>query len=305
MVRAYTGENDALRVAAVRNVVADFVAQYTDLGLERLDGEESLYDRIVEAVQSIPFLVDRKLVVVTNASLNKEFTERFDEFLDSVSEGTDVLLVEGKLDKRTTFYKSLQKKTEFTDFKILDANGLVRFAGEYAQQQGGEISTGDARYLIERVGLNQQTVQNEIDKLVLYEPKITKETIDLLTEKLPQSRVFDLLDAAFSGNIARTLELYRDQRAQGVEPQLIVGMLVWQLYIFALVKTAHGRTVTEIAKQAKLNPFVVEKSQNIVRKMSLQRLRGLISELRELDVRSKTEGVVLDDALQHFLLSIG
>ena len=304
MITTYAGENDAVRVAAVRKHVADFVAQYTDMGLERLDGEEVSYDRILEAAQSIPFLVERKLVVLKSASLNKEFTERFDEFLDSVSESTDVLLEEGKLDKRTSFYKQLQKKTEFTDFKILDANGLVRFAGEYTRQQGGVISTGDARYLIERVGLNQQTVQNEIDKLVLYEPKITKETIDLLTEKLPQSRVFDLLDAAFSGNIARTLELYRDQRAQGVEPQLIVGMLVWQLYIFAVVKSARDRSIEEIAKQTKINPFVVSKSLGVVKKMSFLRLRELISALRELDVRSKTEGVVLDDALQHFLLSI-
>ena len=304
MITTYAGENDAVRVAAVRKHVADFVAQYTDMGLERLDGEEVSYDRILEAAQSIPFLVERKLVVLKSASLNKEFTERFDEFFDSVSESTDVLLEEGKLDKRTSFYKQLQKKTEFTDFKILDANGLVRFAGEYTRQQGGVISTGDARYLIERVGLNQQTVQNEIDKLVLYEPKITKETIDLLTEKLPQSRVFDLLDAAFSGNIARTLELYRDQRAQGVEPQLIVGMLVWQLYIFAVVKSARDRSIEEIAKQTKINPFVVSKSLGVVKKMSFLRLRELISALRELDVRSKTEGVVLDDALQHFLLSI-
>ena len=314
MITTYAGENDAVRVAAVRKHVADFVAQYTDMGLERLDGEEVSYDRILEAAQSIPFLVERKLVVLKSASLNKEFTERFDEFLDSVSESTEVLLEEGKLDKRTSFYKQLQKKTEFSEFKELDVNGLVGWVNEYVRSQGGVISGSDARFLVERlvdanriknkIGANQMMVKNELDKLLLNDPAITRQTIELLTEENPSSKIFDLLDAALSGNAKRTLGLYRDQRSQGVEPQQLLSMIVWQLYALAVVKVARGRSVSEVAARTKMKPFVVEKSMNAGRRMTLQRLRDLISNLRELDVRSKTEGIVLDDALQYYLLTL-
>ena len=301
---AYTGENDAERIKATRKVVDEFVSQYTDMGLERVNGDDVSYDRILEAAQSMPFLAERKLVVLKNPSLNKIFTEKFDEFLSAISDSTDILITEGKLDKRTSFYKQLQKKTEFRDFKILDANGLARFVVKYAQERGGILDSSSARYLLERVGLNQQTVQNEIDKLVLFDPKITRQTIDALTDRLPQSRIFDLLDAAFSGDPSRTLELYADQKSQGVEPQQIVSMLVWQLHIFAVVKSARNISNADIAKIAKLNPFVIEKTQTVVRHISLLRLRELISGLREIDVRSKTEPIILDDALQLYLLSI-
>lgn len=304
MIRTYAGENDAVRLVAVKKAVAVFVAKYTDMELERLDGDEASFDRITESVQSLPFLAERKMVVLKNPSLNKDFTEKFDIFLNAVTDSTDVLIVERKLDKRTSFYKQLQKKTEFTDFKILDVNGLIRYASEYAKDQGGVLSLGDARYLIDRVGLNQQTVQNEIDKLVLYSPRVTRQSIELLTDQLPQSRIFDLLDAAFSGDMKRLLEIYRDQRAQSVEPQMIISMIIWQLYNFAIVKAAKGKTTQEIAKSAKLNPFVVEKTQAAARNMTLVRLRQLITELRVLDVRSKTTGIILDDALQYFLLHI-
>ena len=304
MNRTYAGENDSERLRAVRLFVAAYEAEHGDMAIERLEGEDASYDRIAESASSIPFLCDRKLVVLRGASLNKDFTERFEEFLGSITDSTDVLLVEGKLDKRTSYYKQLQKLTDFTEFKVLDAQGLVRHAAEYAREQGGVLGMGDARLLVERVGLNQLSIQHEIDKLLLYNPKITRQTIELLTDRLPQSRVFDLLDAAFAGNTVRMQQLYADQRAQGVEPQQLVAMLVWQLYIFALVKAGQGKSASEIAREAKLSPFVVEKAQSAMRGVSLVDLRAMISSLRELDVRSKTEGIVLDEALQFYLLNL-
>lgn len=305
VITTFAGENNGARSAAVKKTVDAFVAQYTDMGLERLDGEEATFERLVEAVQSLPFLVERKLVIVRGGSLNKDFTERFDEFLAAVTESTDVLLVEGKLDKRTAFYKALQKQTEFKDFALLDENGLVRFAGEYIKSQGGTLNPADARYLVGRTQPDQIGLQNELDKLLAYDPVVSRASIDLLTEAKPQSRIFDLLDAAFADNTTRTLALYGDQRAQGVEPQQIIAMLVWQLYIFALCKAGQRKPASEIAKAAKLSPYVVEKSLAAVRRIPLARLKKFIRSLSQIDVRGKSEGIVLDDALRHYLLSIG
>lgn len=314
MITTLCGENDSERLRAVREFVADFEAEHGDMAVERLDGEDASYERIAEAVSSIPFLCDRKLVVLHGASLNKDFTDKFEEFLSSVSESTDVLVVEAKLDKRTAYYKLLQKQTDFHEFKELDANGLAQWAVAYARGQGGALSLADARYLIQRVGdvthvekktgADQLLMQHEIDKLLLYAPDITRQTIELLTDESPTSRIFDLLDAAFSGNTSRMQHLYADQRAQGVEPQQIVAMLVWQLYNFALVKAGQGKSASEIARSAKISPFVVEKAQAAMRRVSLAELRSMIRSLRELDVRGKTEGIVLDEALQHYLLTL-
>lgn len=304
MITTLTGENDAERLREQARIVGDFVAEYTDMGLERLDGEEATYEQLLAAVQSVPFLVARKLVVIRGGSANKELAERFEQFLAAVTDSTDVLLVEGKLDKRTAFYKQLKKLTDFKEYAVLDAAGLVRFASEYAREQGGTISAGDARLLVERVGTDQLGLRHELDKLLAYDPKVTRQSIELLTDALPQSKIFELLDAAFAGKTARMLTLYKDQRAQGVEPQQIVTMLVWQLYIFAVVKAGQNKPASEIARTARLSPFVVEKSQALMRRTPLLRLKAMISELRALDVRSKSEGIVLDEALQHYLLTL-
>jgi DNA polymerase-3 subunit delta len=304
VIQSLVGENEVARLSELKKLVSAFVEEHTDMGLEKIDGEEASYERMVEAVQSLPFLASRKLVVLRAPSKNKEFTERFEAFLDEVAETNDVLIVESKLDKRLSYYKQLKKMTEFREFTALDAHGVVRFAGDYAREQGGTLSGGDARYLVERAGANQLLVQHEIDKLIAYNPKITRAAIDLLTEASPQSSIFELLDAAFAGNTRHAVQLYKEQRALGEEPQKIIAMLAWQLHILALVKAAGQRPSDVIAREAKLSPFVVQKSANLVRRLTLTRIKELVTELRVLDQRTKTDGTLPDEAVQYYLLRL-
>ncbi len=293
-----------LRQEALRQYVDNFVVEHGDMGLERLDGEEAGYERMREAVQSLPFLAPRKLVVLRSPGANKEFTEKFEQFLADVAETNDVLLVEPKLDKRLSYYKQLKKQTDFKEFAVLDSNGLARYLVEYAKQQGGGLSSGDARLLIDRVGLNQLILQHEVDKLAVYDPKISRASIELLTDRTPQSNIFELLDAAFAGNIKRATALYSEQRAARVEPQQILAMLVWQLHILAVVKTAGPRSADTIAKEAKISPFTVRKSVDLARKLSLAQLKRRVADLLQIDLDLKTKGVNADEALQLYLLRL-
>lgn len=304
MITTLTGENEVERGAELRRRVAEFEKEYGDMAVERLDGEEASYERMCEAAQSLPFLASRKLVVLRAPSANKEFAEKLEAFVDGTSETNDVILVEPKLDKRLTYHKQLKKLTDFREYAALDANGLVNFSVKYVKEQGGVLTSSDARLLLERVGANQSTLQNELDKLMTYDTHITRKSIELLTEKTPQSSIFDLVEAAFRGNKHRTLALYAEQRAQKVEPQQIIAMLAWQLHVLAVVKTAGGRSVDEIAREAKLNPFVIRKAQNITNMISLTRLRELVTSLREFDIRSKTEGIIPDEAVQYYLIQL-
>jgi DNA polymerase III delta subunit len=82
-------------------------------------------------------------------------------------------------------------------------------------------------------------------------------------------------------------------------------MLAWQLHVLALIKTAGSRSAEQIAAQAKLNPFVVRKSQGLARHLSLEQLKQLIEELLQVDLKLKTVAVDADEALQLYLLRLG
>lgn len=304
MITTLTGANSFGVQAELDKLVSDFLADNDRMGLERLDGEEASFERMQEAVQSLPFLVSKKLVILRSPGANRAFTEKVEQIFADVPENTDVLLLEPKLDKRSSYYKYLKKHTEYREFPELDGRGLAQWLTAQAKAAGGSLSLGDATYLVNRVGTNQQILASEVEKLLLYAPKITRQTIDLLTDMAPQSTIFELLEAAFAGNLKRALALYEEQRELKVEPQQIIAMLAWQLHILALIKAAGERSTEDIAREAKLNPFVVRKSTVIARRISLSHLKQLISELTTIDARLKREPLNPDDVLQEYLLSL-
>lgn len=304
MMTTLTGENRFALQQELRRIVDSFVAEHTDMALEQIDGEEAEFDRIREALQSMPFLASKKLVVMRAPGANKQFMESAEQLLTDLSEVIDVVIVEPKPDKRTSYYKYLKKHTDLKEFNELDIPQLSKWLVAVAKEAEGTLSTTDANYLVIRVGTNQLTLQNELQKLLNYDKKITRESIDLLSERTPQSTTFDLLDAALRGDKAYALELYSEQRSMKVEPQQIIALLGWQLHALSVVKTAGERDASQIASEAKLNPFVVRKTQSLARNMSLSKTKELVHSVRVLDERLKSESIDADEALQNLIVSL-
>jgi DNA polymerase III delta subunit len=296
MIITLTGANSYGLQRELRGMVTAFLDKYDEMGLERVDGEESEFNRLSEALTSLPFLVERKLVVLRAPGANKQFVEKAEALLAGVPETTDVVIVEPKLDKRGSYYKLLKKSTDYREFPELDAGGMARWLTDAAKAAGGSISPADARLLVERVGINQALLANELDKLLLHEKTVTRQSIELLTEATPQSTIFELLDAAFAGNARRAMALYAEQRALKVEPQ--------QLHVLAVVKTAGSRTPDDIARESKVSAYTVKKSVGIARRLSLPQLKAMVAELLDIDRRLKRESIDADEAMQNYLLRL-
>lgn len=304
MITTLTGPNHFLLQQELNNLVKSFVDQYGDLGLERLDGEETSSERLNEAAHSLPFLADKKLVIIKNPGSQKDFAEKIENTIKTVPESIDLVLVDPKIDKRSSYFKVLKLKTEYKEFTEQDSQKLNTWIVQYVKDHDGTISLGDANHLISRVGPNQQILSQELNKLLAYSSTIDRPSIDLLTEPSPQSSIFELLDSAFAGNNKKTLELYKQQRALKVEPQQIIAMLAWQLHILALAKTAGDKSPDQIAREAKISPFVARKSASLVSKLSLNEVKVLVRRALELDIKLKSQNINADEALQHFLLTL-
>ena len=299
-----TGTNDFARSQALKRLVADFISAESDIALERLDGETITYDRLHEAVMSLPFLASKKMVLVQDLAANKAVTERISDLLGTVPDTTDLIIAERKLDKRGVYYKLLKSQKGFIEYGELDDYKLADWLVARAKEQGGAISSSDARYMIERIGSNQQLLGNTLDMLQLYQATVRREAIDLMTEPNPRSTVFELLEAAFSGNARRTMTLYEEQRRLRVEPQAMLGLMAWQLHILALVKAAGKKSSAEIASEAGVSPYVVSKTVPIAARLTMEEIKQLVHHALALDIRLKTESIDSDSAMQHLLLSI-
>ncbi|HSX18401.1 MAG TPA: DNA polymerase III subunit delta [Candidatus Saccharimonadales bacterium] len=304
MIVTLAGENSFALRRRLNGLVESFVKKHGELALERIDAEEAEIASVNEAILALPFLSTHKMVVVRNGSANKAFTEQVEQIISSVSDSTDLILHEPSLDKRTVYFKVLKNKTSFEEFNQLDKNTLAKWLVDEAKKQDAKLAFSDAVYLVERVGDNQEMLYNELTKLAIYNSEISKANIDLLTEPTPQSKVFDLLDAAFGGQKSRALELYADQRAQKVEPQAILAMIAWQLQLLTLIKFAGSKPTGQIAKDAGMNPYPVNKAAGLARRLDEDKLREMVDEALKIDLKSKTTSLDLDEALKTYITTL-
>lgn len=305
MIKVLIGNNAFGLKRATSELIDKFIGEHGELSIERLDGEENSYEQIMAAVESVPFLSSKKMVILRDLSKNNEAVEKIEYIFERKPDSTELVILEDKPDKRSSFYKTLKKCTEFIELNELNEDALASWLIDEAKRLGGELLKSDALYLVRRCGMNQMKLSRELEKLINYNSMITKENIDLLTAEMPSSTIFNLIDNIFSGNTAKAMQIYEQQRQLRVEPQAIHGMFVWQMHIVAMVSTMpSSMTPGDIAKECGLSPYVVQKSQNIARRMGRSKIAGFIDLLNEIDLRSKTEALNYDDALKYAILRL-
>jgi DNA polymerase III delta subunit len=302
MIKTIVGKNSYALRDFVQKRITDVTSRMGGLAVERIDASEAEVTTVLQAVQSLPFLVSEKLLIISNIQSNSALMERIEELINRTAEGVEVLLVDSALDKRKSTYKLLAKQTELHDFTEPSSRELPRWMVTFAKEQGATLTLGDAGYLLERVGAHQQTLANEISKLALYDKTISRESIGLLTDQSLQNNVFDLLDAAFSAQHKKAITLYREQRKARIEPQYILAMLAWQLHSLALAVYAPSKTEATLVS-AGISPYTAKKALQMTRSTTRASMKETIRKLSELDAQIKTSADP-DAGIELFLLSL-
>lgn len=302
MVTTLSGSNWHAIKSELDKRVNAFVDEYGELALERIEAEEIESGKIIQSIETLPFLASKKMCVVSGLSQNKLAAEQVEQIIDRTSDDSELIIVENKLDKRGSLYKTLKSKTDFLEFSELDEYSGAKWILDEAKSHNAELQMGEAQYLYSLVGGNQSRLANEIKKLAEYDQKISRKSIDLLVEPNPSSSVFDLLESAFSGNKKRTMQIYNDLRLQRVEPLMIISMIVWQMHVVALCESAKGVDASRLAIESKINPYVIRKSQTIASRLTRQKIQAILDELVDIDYRLKNTKIDVDQAMEYLLI---
>ncbi len=302
MLVTLIGKNSFELALAKQKLVTEFVAEHSSMALEQFDCQAIEPQSIYDALTNLPFLVTKKLVVLDEPSRNKVLAEKLPDWLTD-SEVIDVLIVEPTVDKRTVFYKFLQSKTKMREFASLRPYEAEAWMKTYAKERGASLSASAAKLLQDRVGIDQQQLAKELDKLSLYKSRIELEEVDLLVEDLPQNTVFEMLDSLVAGNTKRTMELYEKLLTKRVDANEIIGMLGWQLHILSLIRAAGG-SESEIAPKTRLHPFVVQKNFKLASTLSLTQIRASVERIFQAELSIKRDGLNAENVASVLLLAL-
>jgi DNA polymerase III subunit delta len=243
------GEDDVEKSA----LAAEF-AEIVDEGLrafnvERIPaGDMTSGDRLVDgvgalvsAVRTLPMMVPRRVVTVTQAEMllvpkreSDAATRALDELeslLKNPEPQTTLVFVAGTLDKRSRMYKQLLKYASVVECgTIEDQADAERWVRTRVAAAGAEIEPLAARRLAERAGADVRRLRGEVDRLLLYALGQKKITVDDVREVAGPAALQDdwaMPNAIESGNGAEALKQLALMMDSGAPPEKILGQLGW------------------------------------------------------------------------------
>jgi DNA polymerase III delta subunit len=289
MIMTLTGPNTYLIAQTVRVLEQQFREKHGQLSIERVSAEDLSIEDLDSLLQGVTLFAPERLVVMRDVASAKSLAEIISERLEAVPTEITLVFHEPTLDKRTKLYKQLKKISDFREFQTLNEKELITWMQQQATTYGAKLDFQTAQYLMESMGADQWRLSQELQKLANYNSTISKQAIDELLDPTLQATAFEVLDAALARQADRLQQLLH-RLAGNEDPYRFFGLLVSQVLALAVVQNAGKRSVDVIAKDAGLHPFVVRKTQALLRSSPLD-LLSMIAALAICDEQLKSSGV--------------
>jgi DNA polymerase-3 subunit delta len=207
------------------------------LGVCSFDGDKAAWPAVVEELQTLPFLVPRRLVVVEGADpfVSRE-RARLEKYFAEVAARPQVkgtLVLDVNTWQATTKLAKATPDAWTITCKAPASHNLPQWCVAWCQDEHGKHMTAQAaRLLVDLVGPEMGLLDMEMQKLAAYvgEGKsIGNHDVDALVgrSRLENTwRIFDLIGGGRSGEALGFLERLFDQ---GEEPMKLLGAFSLQL----------------------------------------------------------------------------
>ncbi len=283
--------------------------------LHELKAGETSPRALEEAVDCLPVMGERTLVLVTDYDLYKAGEKDREEYIRIFSQLPDYCcvvfvydLIQYKGDARTKLAGALKKYGTVVNFARQDQRDLTGWIQRRFHALGKEIDSRLALSLIFLCGDLMTTLVGEIEKIAAYAKgvRITPADIDAVATPLLDAVVFRMTDAIAEGNFDRGLAVLGELFQTRERPEKILGALGWQLrrlYSARLALEAR-RGPGAVAALWGIRPYQAELLFNSARRRSLPWCRRAVILCGQTDLAMKSTGQDGKELLTTLLLEL-
>ena len=283
--------------------------------LHEIGAKEITPQRLEEAVDCLPMMGARTLVMVTDYDLFKAGEKDREEYIRIFSQLPDYCcvvflydLIDYKGDARTKLASALKQHGTVVNFVRQDQGDLVDWVRRRFRALGKDIDSRLALDLIFLCGDLMTNLIGEIEKIGAYsrQKHITKADIEVVATPQLDAVVFRMTDAIGEGNFDKAMsvlgELYQMQEPP-IKIMWSLGKQMRQIYS-ARLAMEQGRGASYVASLWGLKPYPADKLMGSARRFSLKWCRRAVVKCGQTDLAMKSTGQDGQELLTSLLLEL-
>ncbi len=307
---------------AISRRLKDFESDFTDpttadMNTARFDTRSMSEDDLNNAVNAMPFLAKRRLVLLANPSAkynNPSIRKKFLEFLEKMQDTTRLVMYE-TVDPRDAEKHWLVKWAEKNE-KLIQAKAymlprlkdMTGWIVNETKNQGGQIVPPAAEMLKDMVGVDTRQAGMEIAKLLAYvnwARPINAQDVEAVCIVTSQQSVFDFVDALANGN-GKSAQHLLHRLLEDEDPFSLWGMVVRQFRLLIQSREIldNRGNQNDVARALGVHPFVAEKTTQQAARFSIESLENIYHRLLNIDEGVKTSQVTLDLAMDTLVVEL-
>jgi len=275
------------------------------------DGQQLSLDQLRNACETVPFLAEKRLVIVKGLlerfepkgkPSRRKDTRKTDQqseykllggYIGNIPDSTILVLVDGSIRSSNPLLRELSAKAGIKSFPLLRDARLQQWIQKRVKGEGGSISSQAVDLLAKVVGGNLWIMASEIDKLLLLTSgrRIEEEDVRMLVGYMPETNVFAMIDAILEFKAGVAEQLLEQLLQRGAAPAYLLVMLSRQLQMIVRAKELKGQGKPETEIQNKLGltaEFALHKTLEQANRYTMERLKEVYHKLLETDLSIKT-----------------
>lgn len=257
------------------------------------EGKDISVGEIIDLAETMPFLSDKRAIIIENSPFFRSEGEKIAEYLNAVPETTYLVFVEETVDKRSKLYKSITKNGCVVEAGGLSEDKIITWILGILKKDNKKITQNTMHYLLGKIGTDMENIRSEVEKLICYcydREVITNEDIDAVCTTQINNQIFEMLDAMANKRQKTALQLYYNLLALKEPPMRILFLIGRQfnLLLQARMLKQKGYGDKTIAEKIGVPPFAATKYLNQAGKFKIADLRRAVAECVEADEAVKS-----------------
>jgi DNA polymerase-3 subunit delta len=254
--------------------------------LDSLEGRGLNGSRLLAALQTLPMMAQRRVIVVRDISaVPAAELAKLLPYLDDPNPSTVLVATAGKVDKRVKFYATAKKKKML--FELEPPRRLGPWIREEAAARGVQLGARAGDRLADVVGKDLSRLAIALEQLALYagDRPVEVDDIDDLIADTRERSVFELTDSIGAGELDRALAAVAalcDQRQSAIGVIVMLARHMRQLGK-AQVALHRGARKGELSRELGVPPFIADKIAGQSRRYSARAIGRALERLAEAD----------------------